>query len=384
MLHKLLALHRPLVSRDVNEGHRAATSLELFYDLVIVIAIAIAAAQFHHAVVNNHIVDGVISFLMVFWGIWWTWSGFTFFSAGYDSDDVPYRIAVFVQLIGALILAAGVEPAFEHNDFRLVMTGFIVMRLALVALWLRVYRSDCGDRGMALRSAVGIILCQIGWCILILVLPESMAMGGFVVLALCEHFVPFYAVRKKKSKIHKDHIVERFGLLTIIVLGEALLASVGAIQALVKHYDPQLLNAIIGGLIIIFTVWWLYFEEEEHPVIGKGRREFIWGYGHGIIFAAIAAIGAGLAIVTDVLTDHGKISETIAYASVAIPVAIFLGIFWLIHDYHSMRALKVKMIYPLGAALVLLSVFSGFGLIAIGGILVVMLIARLLWLKPAQ
>lgn len=68
MLHKLFGLHVPMPARDHQEPHRAATNLELFYDLVIVIAIAFAAANLHHAIVENHIIHGVISFAMIFLG----------------------------------------------------------------------------------------------------------------------------------------------------------------------------------------------------------------------------------------------------------------------------------------------------------------------------
>ncbi len=89
-----------------HEEHRVATNLELLFDLIFVVAIAFAAAELHHAINHNHVVHGVISFLVVFLAIWWAWIGFTWFASSFDTDDTPYRIAVFVQMAGALVIAA--------------------------------------------------------------------------------------------------------------------------------------------------------------------------------------------------------------------------------------------------------------------------------------
>ena len=60
-----------------------------------------------------HVVDGLVGYLMVFFAIWWAWMDFTWFASAYDCDDVPYRLLVFVQITGALILAAGITAMFE-------------------------------------------------------------------------------------------------------------------------------------------------------------------------------------------------------------------------------------------------------------------------------
>ena len=90
--------------RSPHETHRAVTPLELLFDLVFVVAIAQAAAAFHHSISEAHAVEGLVGFLAVFFGIWWAWMNFTWFASAYDCDDVPYRLAVFLQITGALIL----------------------------------------------------------------------------------------------------------------------------------------------------------------------------------------------------------------------------------------------------------------------------------------
>ena len=77
-------------------------------------------------------------FPLVFFAVWWAWVNFTWFASAYDTDDAIYRLSVFVQMAGVLIFAAGIPRAFADQDFGIVVLGYVVMRFALVAQWLRV------------------------------------------------------------------------------------------------------------------------------------------------------------------------------------------------------------------------------------------------------
>ena len=112
------ALFRRMSARDPAESHRAATPLELLYDLCFVVAIAQAAASLHHAMAEGHAAQGLLGFMLVFFAIWWAWMGFAWFASAFDTDDVPYRLKVLVQIVGVLVLAAGVKRAFEHQEDR--------------------------------------------------------------------------------------------------------------------------------------------------------------------------------------------------------------------------------------------------------------------------
>ena len=106
---KPVRLHRPMEARAVDERSRTATPLELLFDLTFVVAVAQAAARLAEDVAAGHVLHGAGAFLMVFFAIWWAWMNFTWFASAYDADDVPYRIATFVQMAGVLVLAAGVR-----------------------------------------------------------------------------------------------------------------------------------------------------------------------------------------------------------------------------------------------------------------------------------
>lgn len=147
------------------------------------------------------------------------------------------------------------------------------MRLAQVALWIRVMNSS-EDKTTAIRTILGITTCQIGWVILAFLLPKSVTLIGFVFLLSCELILPFYA--GSGTRWHRDHIIERYGLLTIIVLGESLLALINGLVHLFAHFSFPLLGAIVGGFLILFSMWWFYFDEEKHPALQFQKRAFLW------------------------------------------------------------------------------------------------------------
>jgi low temperature requirement protein LtrA len=145
-----------MTPRDPNEPHRAASGLELFFDLVFVVSVSIASQNLHHFEKEGHVVDGVGPYLMVFFAIWWAWMNFTWFASAFDTDDWLYRVTTIVQTAGALVVAAGAGPAMEHGEFGLVVIGYIVMRLAMVTQWLRAADGSLEFRATALRYAAGI------------------------------------------------------------------------------------------------------------------------------------------------------------------------------------------------------------------------------------
>jgi low temperature requirement protein LtrA len=323
------AWYRPMVARTADEEHRSATVLELFFDLCFVVAVASAASALHHEVAADHVGDGVVGYATVFFAIWWAWMNFTWFASAYDTDDVAYRLTTLVQIAGALILAAGVPEAFEGGNFATITVGYVVMRLAMVTQWLRAAATDPPHRRSCLRFAVGIAAVQVGW-VLRLLLPEGLGYASFLVLVAAELAVPLWAERAAPTSWHPRHIAERYGLFTLIVLGECVLASTLAIQSALEE-DAALVDlatTAAGGLLTVFGMWWLYFTKEAHEFLTSLRAAYTWGYGHYLVFASAAAVGAGLAVNVDFLTDHAAIGARGAAAAFTIPVAVFLLAVW--------------------------------------------------------
>ena len=348
------AWYRPMLARGAGEAHRAATPLELLFDLCFVVAVALAASQLHHAVAEAHFGEAILGYAMAFFAIWWAWMNFSWFASAYDSDDVPYRLATLVQIAGALVLAAGVPRAFDLSSLAVVVLGYVVMRLALVAQWLRAARADAAGRPAALRYAAGVTACQVGW-VCLLAVPPGWYVPGWLVLIAAELLVPVWAESAALTPWNPRHIAERYGLFTLIVLGESVLAATTAIQSALDAgpLTPSLLSVAGSGLVIVFAMWWLYFDRPGHEVLTSIRTTFIWGYGHLFIFAAAAAVGAGLAVAVDQETGKAHLSAWAANAAVAVPVALYLLAVSALHLHPERRGPIQTTAFPLSALLVL-------------------------------
>ena len=368
-----------MVARSPDEEHRASTPLELLFDLCFVVAVSQAAAQLDHAVTGGTVGAGVKGYVMVFFAIWWAWMNFTWFASAYDTDDVAYRLLTFVQIAGVLILAAGVPGAFSTGNFATITVGYVVMRVAMVAQWLRAARSDPGGRPVALRYAVGITVVQAGW-VARLFLPASWADASFCILAVAELAVPLWAERAgRPTTWHPAHISERYGLFTLIVLGESVAAATIAIQSAVSsnRLSASLTGVAIGGLVLVFGLWWWYFEHPSEEGLRESRSSaFLWGYAHYAVFASVAALGAGLEVAVESTRRGSGVSPTTAGAAVAISVAAYLVVTGAVQVRLNPRGvLKTRVIIPFAVVLLLVgwsarTLSIGFALPVLGVIVV--------------
>ncbi|MFG2620499.1 low temperature requirement protein A [Streptomyces sp. NPDC048507] len=351
----------PMTARSRDEDHRAATPLELFFDLCFVVAIAQAGQRLVHALAEGHPGTGVIGYFFVFFGVWWAWMNFTWFASAYDCDDVPYRIATLVQIAGVLVYAAGVSRAFDANDWTVAVIGYLIMRVALTAQWLRAAAGESGQaRAAALKYAAGLVICQAGW-VALLFAPDGLKKWLFLVLVAAELMVPVLAERGHQTPWHAHHIAERYGLFTIIVLGETIAASTVAVKSALDEHEAlgELLPIAAGGLLIVFAAWWIYFAVPMHERLTSNRQAIPWGYGHLLIFASGAAIGAGIEVAVEHAVGKAHISQLAANAAVTVPTALFLLMVWLLHSRHFKRGPAQQLVLPLSALAILACTWTG-------------------------
>ena len=365
---------RPLAGRDPEEPHRASTPLELLFDLSFVVGVATVAAELGHGVAEDHVAASLGHYLMVFFAIWWAWMNFSWFASAYDTDDVVYRLLTLVQIAGVLVLAAGVSAAFEHNDFTVVTIGYVIMRIPLVAQWLRAARDDPSRRAVAIRYAIGVAGVQVLW-LLRLALPGTAGLIAFFPLALLDIAVPIWAERAgPMTRWHPEHIAERYGLFTLIVLGEVILAATTAIQAGLSSegVSAALLSLAGGGILLVFGLWWVYFLRPA----ADGLREtpgnaFVWGYGHYVVFAAVGALGAGLEVAVESALHEAHTGPRTAAFAVAVPVAVTLlviaglqvrlaggGTLLARYAAAAVAIVLVALVPPLGLAVVLMGLLA--------------------------
>jgi low temperature requirement protein LtrA len=379
LAHMSFTFRIPMTGRSTDEEHRVSSPLELLFDLTFVVAIAQVGGQLAHAGEQGDILEKLPLYLMVFFAIWWAWMNFTWFASAYDTDDVPYRLMTLVQMGGVLVLAAGVPAAFEQGNFSAIVVGYLIMRFALVGQWLRAAVEHPEGRTTALRYAIGVAVVQVlwvGWAFL----PTQVAEWAFVLGAALELTVPVWAERTGMTSWHPHHIAERYGLFTIIVLGESVSASAAGVQRALaaSGFSAALVWIASAGLVLLFALWWLYFlEPAAEGLRSKRGRSFYWGYGHCLVFASLAALGAGLEVAVQQGAAHERVAETAVEYAMAIPVAVFLVMLYVLHaplvEEVVIRPLKtgiaiaLVLLLPLASPLIgLVGVTIGIALVAAG------------------
>jgi low temperature requirement protein LtrA len=356
-------------ARDSTEHHRVSTPLELFFDLCFVVAVGQAGRELAHAIGQGQVGHGLGAYATVFFAIWWAWMNYSWFATAFDPDDIPFRLATFVQIAGSLVIAAGVPRAFEHQDFTVVVIGYVIVRLAFASQWIRVYRDNPEFRGLAARWGGGVLVVQLFWVLLQFVHASTGYDVAFVILIVVELLVPYWAGRAGTLPFHPQHIAERYGLFTLIVLGETVSAATVATQAAMSEHEDvrELVLLALGGLLIVFSAWWIYFAHEAGDLLRDQTSPYLWGYGHYIVFASAASIGAGAEVVAAWTTGSEHISARLAASSVTVPTAVFLVVVWALQARHFKSGL-MQAVMPATAVAVLLCTFAGSYAVLLAGL----------------
>ena len=325
---------RRMSGRDPGESHRAATPLELLFDLTFVIAFSQAGSQAAHLLELGHFMPAIIAFSFAVFAISWAWINYSWLASAYDNDDVYFRVATMVAMVGVILIALGMPEFFKsidagaNVDNRVMVAGYIVMRVATIALWLRAARHDPAHRHAALTYVVVVSIAQVGWILLVIAwLPLAQTLAFSTVLILFELAGPLIAEsRDGGTPWHPHHIAERYGLLVIITLGEVVLGTILAVSAVVEEQGWDLDAALVafGGTMLAFGMWWVYFTMPSGAVLAWHRRRgFVWGYGHMFLFGSLAATGAGLHVAAYVIEGTAHIDDVQALLTVVVPVAVF-------------------------------------------------------------
>ena len=327
--------------RDPHESHRAATPLELLFDLTFVVAFGIAADELAHYLAEDHVRAGLLGFFLASFAITWAWINFSWFASAYDTDDWVYRLTTMVQMVGVVILALGLPAMFgsidegETVDNGVMVAGYVVMRVAMVFQWARAARQDPERRSACSTYITTILIAQAGW--IVLAIADTTVAETFVwvgVLTLVECAGPVLAeTRKGGTPWHAHHIAERYGLLVIIALGEGVIGTIASLTALVgpegEGWTLDAALVAVAGIGLTFGMWWIYFVVPSAEVLHVRReRCFGWGYGQIPLIGAVVATGAGLHVAAYYLEDESVLGASATVLCTVVPVAVYvLGIF---------------------------------------------------------
>jgi low temperature requirement protein LtrA len=373
--------------RDHTVTERAATPLELLFDLCFVVAVAVLAAELDHGIVDGHALEAAATYALLFVPIWWAWMSYTWFATAFSHDDGLTRVLTLLQMGGVLAVAAAIPTAWEGELLPFAL-AYAAMRLPLVLQWVRSALDDPPHRAFALTYATGSVLAQVLWVVGAVLAPAATVVV-FVAALATELATPVLAVRRSPDRVfHPGHVAERYGLFTIIVLGETILAvSVGLRDALDGEGGPGSAPVVVAAaLVIAFGLWWTYFDSLGRDALTRHRRAaFLWGYGHYAVFAAVAAIGAGVQAQLHLVHDDHGVDEVVQVAAVAVPVAVSLGaIGWLQQAANGRVGEAVWLYAGAGLALLVVALSGPVTVVAADCLLALVVVALVVRQRPGK
>lgn len=281
------------------EEDRSVSFLELFYDLVYVVLVA----QLAHALATHVDPMGVLGFAFLFAIVWIAWLNGTFYHDLHGNDDLRTRVFTFLQMITVASMAV-----FAHDALGDMAVGFALSYaaylLVLTFLWWRTGVHDPAHAPLSrpyslaylVASAlfVGSVFVDAPWRFALWAVAVAIALlWVFVTMAMGRRSAEIQAQVEKSFRISPSG-VERFGLITIIVLGEVI---VGAVNGLASQHHLTWYAGLTGllGMLVAIGLWWIYFDYISHrPPLGTLEKTRDWIYLHLPMTAAIAATGAAI------------------------------------------------------------------------------------------
>jgi low temperature requirement protein LtrA len=290
-----------------------------------------------------------------------------------------------LQMVGVIILSLGLPAMYAsmaeggHIDNQVMVAGYVVMRIALVAQWLRAARQDPQRRSACLTYATVVTVAQIGW---IAMIPVSTSVAATFlwagILVVFEMSGPFLAERRMGgTPWHAHHIAERYSLLAIIALGEGVVGTVASLSAIVsaQGWSVAAVLVVVAGTGLTFAMWWVYFSVPQAEML-HARRDlsFRFGYLHIILFGSIVATGAGLHAAAYYVEHHSHLSAAATVSAVAVPVAVYIATVYLLHmSLRTRDAAHVSLVAAAMAVLVVGVLLAGRGMSMANALLIVML-----------
>jgi low temperature requirement protein LtrA len=338
---------RPRIGAVFRETERV-TPLELFFDLVFVLAITQCTAL----MADDPTWAGLARGLLVLGVLWWSWVGYAWLTSVLDPEEGGVRLVVFVAMAALLVVALCVPGAFG-DDALLFACAYGVVRFSQIGLFVIASRENPALRqsvlGLAGGTAVGVGLLVAASGL------DGWAQGLVWALALALDMAePFFFGAEGWSLEHPSHFAERHGLIIIIALGESIVA-IGVGAGVVV--DAGVVAAATLGIAVAAALWWLYFDvvallsERDLARLPPGRERNerardTYSYIHFPMVAGIVLLALGL---KKTLEDVGAELDVVIASAMLGGVALYL----LAHVAHRYRNIHTVNYHRLVCAVVL-------------------------------
>lgn len=346
------------IGDGIEEESRRATWLELFFDLVFVVAVSQAA---HH--LNSHLsILGYLEFIVLFLPLWWAWIGATLYANRFEVDDVGYRLLTAAQMLGVAAMAVNVHGGLAESSAGFALS-YATVRLILVFQYIRAAKHVASARSLATHYAIGFAIAATLW-ILSAAVPIPLRFVFWGLGLIVDFATPLTAIGLQSRLMpHFEHLPERFGLFTIIVLGEAVIAVVNGVAE--QKWDVGSTMTAVVGFGIAFSLWWIYFENVNGSALrsaaaaGRVQTMQFWLYGHLPLVIGLA--GAGVAVEHLILADANTAPAAAVRWLFCGSVALCMLSLAVLHRTGVIFRCKARTQYRFGAAiaLLLLAVIGG-------------------------
>ncbi len=284
-------INRPqLRTLDANSPERHASWLELFFDLVFVLAVSKVAM----ILAANTDIYGFLKFTALFIPLWWSWAGFTFYADRFESEELSYRVLMFAGMLAVAALSVSLAGAFTPAGDTAFVICYSLVTLILAALYVRSAFYVPLARAFSVQYVFGLSVTALILCASLLFAPPLRYFIWAAAL-IAELLIPF--INRRLTRIipfDHSHIPERLGLFTIIVLGEAVIATANG--AGVVSWNFSTIAAATFGFAIAACIWWMNFEFVEDSAIHSRALipRFIYLYSHFFVVSSIVALGIGI------------------------------------------------------------------------------------------
>ncbi|MBF9070764.1 low temperature requirement protein A [Streptacidiphilus fuscans] len=282
--------------RKADAAHDRSTSpLEMFFDLVFMVAVA----ELVSVLLHDPTWAGAARYTALFVPVWWSWVSYTFYSDRFDNDDRAYRLIVIAAMAAILFMSMAIPGAFSGSTGAARMAlSYAASRLILVGLYARAHRHAHEARPLTRRYLLGFGTGAAVWLVSVFVPPPVCYVLWAVGLAVDMLTPLLSAAAIARVPFDMSHIPERFGLFTIIVLGEVVALNAAGITS--SRLQPMALAAVAGAFLVAAAQWWLCFDFVDASPLRQWRLTGqAYVYGHLVIHAGIAATGVGGLLATE-------------------------------------------------------------------------------------
>jgi low temperature requirement protein LtrA len=272
--------------------------LELFFDLVFVVAIA----ELGHQLVVDHSLFGFLRFAGLFIPLFVAWQGFMAYHDRFDTDDLLFRLAVFCAMLAIAAMAVLIGDVARARNTTAFVLAYVTIRGLMLALYARAWFAVPDARPLIRFYGLGYSLGVVVWLSSLAVPPPFQYLIWGIALTEELSLPPLTTQLHERIRTSASHLPERWALFTLIVIGESVVAV--ALETAGAHWHSASAVAAVLGFAVVVGAWWLYFDRQADVVLpGSTMSVVIYSYAHIPLLIGLVGMSAGVRLLIEQASD---------------------------------------------------------------------------------